>query len=706
MESCRRSLVDCRAEGHFIRTRERPTVVMACAHVSTPDSAAWSPRHESAEFSSSGSEEEEDESIELTMRKTRQRLLRSQQTSSLAPFKPNSSSLVLGGTRKKMREFLGVLLDLDEVEGLSWLDKATKTFRMPWRHATKKGNGYSAERDTKLTMLWALNTQKYNPDTQPAEPSRWKTNFRCALNSLKHSIVEVENHEHTRGYKIYRFVDSRRGRGRGCQLGGTRGSPPGGVVGHSGTIPGDVTLVEDSADRTMATTPLSPSQHKHHRQIQSHAAAQRSHANAAAIPSHRSSIAESTSALTPTTAATTPRSTIKDMLPGESRSLSTASIFTMASDLSATMPTPDTSDSFPQLLDDFNDGDFAWGEHGSGILTPQDSALQLNSDFLSDMSPPSFDGTSTTTADTLTAPAGMDPMLSLPSMMSSYTAPLTTSGQTTATDDYHTFNDTFQSQHAFQRNPVATPAPGVTSTQQQQQRKHNTDKDLYVSINYRQNTVAGCEVGVHGCRLFSGALPHLHQRLSHDEYTRLYGGCKMQQLALPSPMTSQRCLQSLQLLLGDGGKPGLMARGLCIEVENDNIYATRLCRPQVFWGCSQNCNGASLPRGERTCIFDFKLFKNVLESYRQNTRLSASIASQPPPHHVQLGIGQPWGTHVQRLPMNNLLTASITHLKAERLIEQLHADKWLAGQPLNTDHLIVDEPMQDDDLAQSLFTLP
>lgn len=129
--------------------------------------------------------------------------------------KPMRAAKNATGLRKRlqMREFLDDLLDSGSVEGLRWLDKDLKTFMMPWRHANKRGNGYVAERDTQLTKLWALNTQKYDPRTDAAEPSRWKTNFRCALNSLQHSIVEVENHE-PRGFRVYRFDDSRRGRGR------------------------------------------------------------------------------------------------------------------------------------------------------------------------------------------------------------------------------------------------------------------------------------------------------------------------------------------------------------------------------------------------------------------------------------------------------------------------------------------------------------
>ena len=116
---------------------------------------------------------------------------------------------MIGRRRKQMRPFLGDLLDGGEVEGLHWINKSAMTFRIPWKHRKKKD--YDLERDTELIKLWAINTNRFGQDGQVEDPTTWKINFRCALNSLKESIVEVETNEEE-DYRIYRFDDSKRGR--------------------------------------------------------------------------------------------------------------------------------------------------------------------------------------------------------------------------------------------------------------------------------------------------------------------------------------------------------------------------------------------------------------------------------------------------------------------------------------------------------------
>lgn len=113
------------------------------------------------------------------------------------------------GSRKRMRTFLGDLLDSQDVPGLEWVNKERKTFRMPWKHAKKKG--YDSGKDTLLIKLWAMNTGRYRKDNP--DPTTWKINFRCALNSLRESIVEVETPT-DEDCRIFRFEDSRRGRGK------------------------------------------------------------------------------------------------------------------------------------------------------------------------------------------------------------------------------------------------------------------------------------------------------------------------------------------------------------------------------------------------------------------------------------------------------------------------------------------------------------
>ena len=188
-----------------------PVFGMASADVSQmtpPETQLWSKLLESGNDSETTTDEEADDSSPAVKPVRSSPYRRADRHVQLLRHAKMSS-----GPRKKLREFLGDLLDAGEVEGLRWISKPKQTFRVPWRHANKRGNGYDEKRDTHLTRLWALNTQKFDPNKEAPDPSRWKTNFRCALNSLRHSIVEVENCE-SNGYKVYRFDDARRGRGR------------------------------------------------------------------------------------------------------------------------------------------------------------------------------------------------------------------------------------------------------------------------------------------------------------------------------------------------------------------------------------------------------------------------------------------------------------------------------------------------------------
>eukprot|EP00117_Sycon_ciliatum_P001116 scpid36109/ scgid6912/ Interferon regulatory factor 1 len=89
--------------------------------------------------------------------------------------------------RKLFLPFLEQLLDEETIEGLHWIDRDKRIFRMPWKHM--KRHDYIQEKDAALFKAWAINSGKYK-ETDP-DPSRWKINFRSALNTMKHVFVEI-----------------------------------------------------------------------------------------------------------------------------------------------------------------------------------------------------------------------------------------------------------------------------------------------------------------------------------------------------------------------------------------------------------------------------------------------------------------------------------------------------------------------------------
>lgn len=96
-----------------------------------------------------------------------------------------------GDTKLERKLFLPFIEDLLEnggVDGLEWTDKEKGIFRMPWKHM--KRHDYNKERDSALFRAWAVNSGKFKEEDQ--DPSRWKINFRSALNTMKHIFVELE----------------------------------------------------------------------------------------------------------------------------------------------------------------------------------------------------------------------------------------------------------------------------------------------------------------------------------------------------------------------------------------------------------------------------------------------------------------------------------------------------------------------------------
>ena len=99
----------------------------------------------------------------------------------------------------KMKNWIVEQVDSRQFPGLEWVDKEKTKFKVPWRHAKKKG--YNRERDAALFKEWALYTGKY---AKHSDPTIWKINFRCALNSLK-DINECKE-EHTETFKVYQIL--------------------------------------------------------------------------------------------------------------------------------------------------------------------------------------------------------------------------------------------------------------------------------------------------------------------------------------------------------------------------------------------------------------------------------------------------------------------------------------------------------------------
>ncbi|XP_066557173.1 interferon regulatory factor 7 [Amia ocellicauda] len=70
-------------------------------------------------------------------------------------------------------------VDSGQYPGLSWISK--DKFCIPWKHNSRKD---CIDEDCKIFKAWAIVSGKI--DEYPNDKAKWKTNFRCALHSLKH----------------------------------------------------------------------------------------------------------------------------------------------------------------------------------------------------------------------------------------------------------------------------------------------------------------------------------------------------------------------------------------------------------------------------------------------------------------------------------------------------------------------------------------
>ncbi|XP_054828167.1 interferon regulatory factor 7 [Eublepharis macularius] len=105
---------------------------------------------------------------------------------------------------QKLRFFDWLVNQIDSraYEGLYWLDEKRTTFRIPWKHNSRKN---LVADDYKIFQEWAAVGGKYEEGS--SNPSKWKTNFRCALKStnrfeLLSSMQDPDPHH---VYKIIPF---------------------------------------------------------------------------------------------------------------------------------------------------------------------------------------------------------------------------------------------------------------------------------------------------------------------------------------------------------------------------------------------------------------------------------------------------------------------------------------------------------------------
>ncbi|XP_010135529.1 PREDICTED: interferon regulatory factor 1 [Buceros rhinoceros silvestris] len=109
-------------------------------------------------------------------------------------------------SRMRMRPWLEMQINSNQIPGLVWINKDKMMFQIPWKHAAK--HGWDMEKDACLFRSWAIHTGRYKVGQKDPDPKTWKANFRCAMNSLP-DIEEVKDKSINKGssaVRVYRML--------------------------------------------------------------------------------------------------------------------------------------------------------------------------------------------------------------------------------------------------------------------------------------------------------------------------------------------------------------------------------------------------------------------------------------------------------------------------------------------------------------------
>ncbi|NXI43688.1 IRF1 factor, partial [Galbula dea] len=109
-------------------------------------------------------------------------------------------------SRMRMRPWLEMQINSNQIPGLTWINKDKMMFQIPWKHAAK--HGWDMEKDACLFRNWAIHTGRYKVGEKDPDPKTWKANFRCAMNSLP-DIEEVKDKSINKGssaVRVYRML--------------------------------------------------------------------------------------------------------------------------------------------------------------------------------------------------------------------------------------------------------------------------------------------------------------------------------------------------------------------------------------------------------------------------------------------------------------------------------------------------------------------
>ena len=117
------------------------------------------------------------------------------------------------GSRLKMLSWLEIQIDSKKYDGLRWVDRNNKIFKVPWKHASSQNWKMN---DASIFKAWAVYTGRYRGHIDAKDDKKirtlantWKANFRCALNAQKGRVKIISDEASKNGnnaFRIYQIV--------------------------------------------------------------------------------------------------------------------------------------------------------------------------------------------------------------------------------------------------------------------------------------------------------------------------------------------------------------------------------------------------------------------------------------------------------------------------------------------------------------------
>ena len=148
-----------------------------------------------------------------------------------------------------------------------------------------------------------------------------------------------------------------------------------------------------------------------------------------------------------------------------------------------------------------------------------------------------------------------------------------------------------------------------------------------------------------GARIYYGPL-HCRDILPTEVEQKLFGPLDAHQISL-----SPRHPAGLAREIFNHTK-----RGLVLEVQDECVYATALCRTVVYHGCSPFKHSGTLVKEEKTRVFNYK------HRFLPSLKYMIEGRGTPPKPYTIFSLGQPWGA--DRPLSKNLVSVVVTYCKA------------------------------------------